>query len=323
MSQITEEQRYVISRMRKQGYTFEQIGLAIHKDKSSISRELKRNSNDKGIYDPEVANSKCLQRHRQKQKHISFTAPMQRLAKELIEEDYSPEQVKGFCEEMNVKMVSHERLYQYIWKDKHDGGSLYVHLRHKGRKYNKRGSSKKTRGQIKDKVSIHRRPEIANRKERFGDFEIDTIIGKGHTGAIVTMNDRASGWFKAKLIPVKSAMWTEEVCIEALADLKPYLHTITADNGREFTNHKNIAKALEIDFYFADTYSSWQRGANENLNGLLRQYIPKNTDFTVLSQEQIDAYCTKLNNRPRKRFGFKNPNFIKQKLINQHVAFMS
>jgi IS30 family transposase len=316
MLQITEPQRYIISTMRKQGYTLEEIGIAVHKNKSSISRELKRNTGEKGDYNPQEAHKKCESRHKTKRKHIVFTQSMEQRAKELLREDYSPEQVKGSCEDKGIQMVSHERLYQYVWEDKNNGGNLYVHLRRRGRKNNKRGSSKKSRGQIKNRVSIHQRPSIVNSKERFGDLEIDTIIGKGHTGAIVTINERTTGWLSAKLIPVKSAQWTEEVTITALRPLENHIHTITADNGKEFTNHNAIAKALSIDFYFADAYSSWQRGANENLNGLLRQYIPKKTNFTELTQKQIDGYVDKLNNRPRKRLGFKSPNFMMKQFIN-------
>lgn len=323
MKQITAEQRYVISAMRTQGYTLEQIGLIINKNKSSVSRELRRNKDNTDKYDPKKAHQKCKERHTSKNKHIVFTACMKQTAKKLLEDEYSPQQVKGECDDRGIKMVSQEWLYQYVWNDKSNGGELYVHLRRKGRKYNKRGSSKKSRGQIKDRVSIHQRPSEVNKKERFGDLEIDTIIGKNHKGAIVTINDRATGWLWAKLIPVRSAKWTQEVTIEALEPYKDYLYTITADNGKEFTNHKEVAKSLNVDYYFADPYSSWQRGANENLNGLLRQYIPKKTDFTELTQEQIDQYCEKLNNRPRKRFGFKSPKFMMLKLINRRVAFMS
>lgn len=316
MLQITESQRYTISIMHKQGYTLREIGLAVHKDKSSISRELKRNSIENGKYSPQEAHKKSQYRHKTKRKHIVFTQSMEQKAKAMLMEDYSPEQIKGSCKDKGIEMVSHERLYQYVWEDKKNGGTLYVHLRRRGRKNNKRGSSKKSRGQIKDRVSIHQRPSIVNSKERFGDLEIDTIIGKGHKGAIVTISERTTGWLWAKLIPVKSAQWTEEVTIATLRPLENHIHTITADNGKEFTNHNAIAKALGIDFYFADAYSSWQRGANENLNGLLRQYIPKKTDFTELTQEQVDRYVNKLNDRPRKRLGFKSPNFMMTQFIN-------
>lgn len=316
MSQITATQRYTISIMRKQGFTLEQIGMVVQKHRSTISRELNRNKGETGIYDAIEAHEKCQTRHKTKKKHIVFTETIKQKAEELLKNDYSPEQVKGECNDNGIKMVSHERLYQHVWEDKKNGGVLHVHLRRRGRKYKKRGSSKKSRGQIKDRVSIHERPSVVDRKERFGDLEIDTIIGKGHTGAIVTINERRTGWLSAKLIPVRSAKWTEEVTIDALRPLKDYIHTITADNGKEFSNHKTIADSLGIDFYFADAYSSWQRGANENLNGLLRQYIPKKTDFTELTQEQIDVYCSKLNNRPRKRLGYKSPNFMLKQFIN-------
>ena len=290
MSQITSTQRYTISIMRKQDFTLEQIGMVVQKYRSTISRELKRNKGETGIYVAIEVHEKCQTRHKTKKKHIVFTETIKQKAEELLKNDYSPEQVKGECNDNGIKIVSHERLYQHVWEDKKNGGVLHVHLRRRGKKYNKRGSSKKSGGQIKDRVSIHKRPSEVNKKERFGDLEIDTRIGKGHTGAIVTINERRTSWMSAKLIPVRSAKWTEEITIDALRPLKDYIHTITADNGKEFSNHKTIADSLGIDFYFADAYSSWQRGANENLNGLLRQYIPKKTDFTELTQDQIDVY---------------------------------
>ena len=161
-------------------------------------------------------------------------------------------------------------------------------------------------------------------RERAGDLEIDTIIGKNHQGAILTVNDRASGLLKMKKLEGKSAQQLAMATIELLEDMKPFLNTITADNGREFAAHQTISKALEIDFYFARPYHSWERGANENLNGLIRQYIPKQTDFSTITDEYIKFVENELNNRPRKRHDFQTPNQIFNQLTNhQEVAFVT
>jgi len=166
---------------------------------------------------------------------------------------------------------------------------------------------------------IEDRPKIVDLKQRFGDLEIDTIIGKNHKGAIVTINDRATGILRMKKIKAKESELVKQATIELLENWKPYLFTLTSDNGKEFAMHQEIATALEIDFYFANPYSPWERGANENLNGLIRQYIPKSTSFEEITVERIIEIQEKLNNRPRKRFNFETPNYM----FNQKVALVT
>ena len=204
--------------------------------------------------------------------------------------------------------MSHESIYNYIWSDKRKGGDLYIHLRNQGKRYRKRGGSKDQRGLITNRIPINKRPKEVEEKSRFGDLEIDTIIGKDHQGAIVTINDRKTGLLKMKKVESKEAKPVRNATLEVLEEWKPMLHTITSDNGKEFALHQEIASSLDIDFYFAEPYHSWQRGANENLNGLIRQYIPKKTKFKEVTDDYIKEIETKLNNRPRKRFGYKSPN---------------
>jgi IS30 family transposase len=318
MSHLTASQRYAISVMRQSNYTQKAIALAIGKDKSVISRELKRNSDGRtGEYKSDLAERKCRERHKRKRKSSKFTAPMQDRVETLLREDYSPEQVVGFLKQEGTACVSHERIYQHIWADKKRGGNLYKHLRTKGKRYRKRGAAKDKRGTICNKVSIEERPDIVEEKSRFGDLEIDTVIGKNHQGAIVTINDRATGMLKMKKIQKKEAALVKEAALELLQEWKPLIHTITSDNGKEFALHQDIAKELGIQFYFAHPYHSWERGANENLNGLIRQYIPKKTNFADISDQFIADIQDKLNNRPRKRLNFKSPNqtFLKVAFI--------
>jgi IS30 family transposase len=183
----------------------------------------------------------------------------------------------------------------------------------------KRESKKDSRGVLSNRRSIEDRPKIFDLKQRFGNLEIDAIIGKNHKGAIVTINERATGILRMKKIKAKESELVKEATIELLENWTPYLITITSDNGKEFAMHQKIATALEVDFYFANPYSSWECGANENLNGLIRQYIPKSTSFEEITIERIIEIQEKLNNRPRKRFNFETPNYM----FKQKVAFVT
>ena len=197
-------------------------------------------------------------------------------------------------------------------------------MRTNGKRYRKRGASKDSRGIIKNRTSIDLRPSIVDRKIRFGDIEIDLIIGKNHNQAIVTINDRVTGMLKMKKVPSKEASVVAAAVIELLEEWLAYLHTITSDNGKEFALHELISETLNIDYYFAHPYHSWERGANENLNGLIRQYIPKKSDFSILTDQDIQNIEKKLNDRPRKRHNFQSPNIVmNQLLFNQKVAFVS
>jgi len=325
MSHITYEQRYTISCMLKQGVSLESIGNIIGKDKSVISREIRRNKDERsGEYRHDLAQRKYKLRQSKIPKHIVFTESMQHEIEALIRQDYSPEQVSGTMEKQGKSYVSHERIYQHIWKDKKDGGDLHLHLRRRGRRYKKRGASKSNRGIIKNRVGIEQRPKIVDKKERFGDLEVDLIIGKNHKEAILTINDRASGVLKMKHIPSKEAGVVADAMIELLEDWKPFINTITSDNGKEFAAHEKVAKLLSVDFFFARPYHSWERGANENLNGLIRQYFPKKYNFALITEQKIKEVEDTINKRPRKRYGYENPIFVMEKLLfNSEVAFVT
>lgn len=304
--------------MRKANYRQKEIAEAIGKDKSVISRELKRNSDGRsGVYNEDLAQRKSQLRHKTKLKKRKFTPAVQSRIEDLLREDYSPEQIVGVLIKQGEDSVSHERIYQHIWQDKKNKGDLYKHLRTQGKRYRKRGAWKDKRGILSNKVNIAQRPPIVEEKQRFGDLEIDTIIGKNHQGAIVTINDRATGMLKMKKVPKKAAL-VKDAAIELLKEWKPLLFTITSDNGKEFAQHQLIAQELDINFFFANPYHSWERGANENLNGLIRQYIPKKSDFELISDEFIQEIQDKLNNRPRKRLNFESPISVFNK-----VAFIT
>jgi IS30 family transposase len=317
MAHLTLNQRYKIEAYHSMKRSLSDIADYVGKVKSVISREIKRNSDQRsGIYKAELAQKKTEIRHKTKAKREDLDAVVEANILYYLSMDFSPEQIVGRSKMEERKMVSVERIYQYIWLDKKKGGRLYKYLRTKGKKYVSRGTSKGRRGVLTDRVDIDHRPDIVEKKERFGDLEIDLIIGKGHSGALLTINDRATGVLFMDKVKSKEAKVIEEAATRLLKDWKPLIKTMTSDNGKEFANHKSIAEKLEISFYFAKPYHSWERGANENLNGLVRQYFPKEMAFNNITKTQIKHVIDTLNSRPRKRFGYKTPNeILAQKMI--------
>jgi len=311
--------------MLKRGCTQLLIANTIGRDKSVVCREIKRNCDQRsGVYSEDLAQRKYVERQKEKPKKRHFTKEVEKYVKEGLAKWYSPEQIVGIADKEGISCVSHESIYHYIWNDKRRGGKLHKQLRRAGRRYRKRGAAKDRRGLIKGRVDISLRPVEVEARQRLGDLEIDTIIGKGHKGAIVTINDRVSGILRMAKLESKDAGTLAQATIQLLEQWKPYLHTITSDNGKEFADHHTISHELDVGFYFARPYHSWERGSNENLNGLIRQYIPKKTDFSTLDNTFIKYVENQLNNRPRKRHNFESPNTIFNQLINQtKVAFIN
>ena len=242
--------------------------------------------------------------------------PLKTLWTNILRETTARSKSTESLKERGRDMVSPETIYQYVWKDKRNGGKeLYKHLRRRGRHNHKRGCLYKSRCII-GRVDIDERPVIVDERSRFGDLEIDTVIGANHKGAIMTINDMATGLLFMRLLSGKEAKPLADMAIDILSPLKHLLHTMTADNGKGFAEHKRIAENLGIDVYFAHPYHSWERGANENLNGLVRQYFPKGTDFSQISQDDVIRVQNILNNRPRKRLGFLTPLQMFKSLTN-------
>jgi len=224
--------------------------------------------------------------------------------------DLSPEQVSGRLKEQHGILLSHERIYQHIWADRRNGGDLYTHLRQAHKKRRKKYGAKDKRGQICNRVSIDQRPDMVDEKSRIGDWEIDTVIGQNHKGALVTIVERKSKFTLIKRVETKHA---EGVTAATITLLEPYsdkVFTITADNGKEFAGHETMSKELNAQVYFAHPYSSWERGLNENTNGLIRQYFPKGSSFETITDEQVDAVMHRLNHRPRKGLNYQTPHAV-------------
>lgn len=306
-SQLTQEQRYQIQAYMKAGFNQTQTADFIGVDKSTVSREVRRNRGQCG-YRAQQAHRFCLQRRANKIRTRIENATW-RLVRQLLREGWSPEQISLWLAQEADLSVSHESIYQYVLADKQAGGALYRHLRcQKQRK--KRYGTYSRRGQIPNQVSIDQRPSIVETRRRFGDWELDTVIGKNHRQALVTLVERKSRLTLITKVAQKTADAVTDAILRLLKPLAPWVHTLTADNGREFAQHQKIARALHAKFYFAHPFASWERGLNENANGLIRQYFPKKHDFTTITQRQIDRVMEKLNNRPRKCLGIKTPNQV-------------
>lgn len=312
--QLTYEQRCQIEVLKKSGMNQQALSEMIGVSQATISRELRRNRGERG-YRHKQAQRKATERRQNATKTLKMTVSVIAQVEEKLREWWSPEQVSGWLFDEQAMRLSHERIYQHIWQDKQKGGDLYTHLRRQGKKYQKRCNGKSGRGQIRNRVGIEERPTIVDEKSRIGDWEIDTMIGKGHSGAMVTIVERATQFTLVANVADKSAEAVTAATIALLIPYKEALHTITADNGKEFAYHEQITDKLGAAIYFARPYHSWERGLNENTNGLLRQYWPKITDFKQVNDDEVVEVSAKLNRRPRKTLGFKTPEYLMQNYL--------
>jgi len=305
--QLTCEQRYAIRILIKKNYLQKDIATAVGVNKSTISRELKRNSGKRG-YRPKQAQQKAVERRQDKSPPRIAEATWNKV-RLYLKDDWSPEQISGTMKLKERISISHEWIYQFIIKDKQTGGNLYTHLRCKSKRRKRYGSHER-RGILKNRRSIEERPAIVETKERIGDWEADTIIGKAHKGAIVSLTERKTKICLIYKVERKTADLVSKAMSKLLLPLKDIVYTITSDNGKEFALHEETAETLETDFYFAHPYASYERGLNENTNSLIRQYFPKDRDFRTITDEELIMATKKLNNRPRKTLGYLTPNEV-------------
>jgi IS30 family transposase len=317
--QLTYEQRYQIYACSKAGWLLETIAKEVGVHRSTIYREKMRNSGLRG-YRPKQAHQMAVERKKEAEKQIKLTPYLKFEIAKKLREDWSPEQISGYFDRHNIKVVSHQTIYKYIYEDYLKGGTLYQHLRHAKKKKKKRYGSRDTRGQIKNKIMIDQRPNIVEKRSRIGDWEGDTMIGKNQKGTIVTLVERKSKFMLACSVSNKSEQKVSEAMVDLLWKYKDKVHTITTDNGKEFAGHEKVSRKLKAKFYFAHPYSSWERGLNENSNGLLRQYYPKKTDLRNITQGHIYPVLEKINNRPRKSLGYATPAEVFFGLIDGNMS---
>ena len=306
--QLTSGERYMLSALRKQGLSQADIARQLGRSPSTISRELRRNAcPTSGFYRPLRADARSRHRRSISRRNAQFNDAHFAVVHRYLKERWSPEQIAGHLRLHRIMLISHETIYQHIWADKAAGGNLYRHLRQASKKRRKRYRAYDSRGRLAGKRHITERPPIAETRSTIGHWEIDTVMGHGSKDCIVTLVERKTGY----LIIGKLKDRTKEAlnrCVIPLIHAFGYaIKTITADNGTEFHGYQVIEQATGIRFYFATPHHSWERGTNENTNGLIRQYLPKRTSMAALTQQQCNDIANQLNRRPRKRHGYRTP----------------
>lgn len=306
---LTYEDRCQIYALNKQGITQSVIASMLCVNQSAISRELQRNRGERG-YRFKQAEDKAVERQKVRGKPRKLSAALRRkIETKLRNERWSPEQISGWLGGQNLAL-SHEWIYQMIWQDKRAGGDLWLSLRRRGKRYNKRAGKTAGRGLIPGRIDISERPSIVERKTRLGDWEGDTIVGAAHKGGLLTLVERKCLLTKMAHLPRATAQATHKAAVRRLKRISRFVHTITYDNGKEFAAHRKTAKALNAEIFFATPYHAWERGLNENTNGLIRDFFPKGTDFTKVTPREVAKVEHLLNTRPRKKLGFRTPKEV-------------
>ena len=306
--QITSEERYILATLRKQGFNQSQIARELGRHRSTICRELKRNSSrSDGCYRPSKAIERTAGRRSRSRRNQRFTRVDLKRVDSLLQQRLSPEQISRRLRLHGNRSISHETIYRYVWRNRILGGSLYTFLRGARKRRRKRYGAYDSRGRLAGKRHISERPLAADQRSEIGHWEIDTVIGKGSRHCIVTLVERKSRYVIIGKLRARTAAHTNRRTIRLMRRHPQRFKTITADNGTEFHDYAEIEQRTGCLFYFATPHHSWERGTSENTNGLIRQYVPKGTSMAKLSQQTCNAIARALNDRPRKRLGFKTP----------------
>lgn len=307
-AQITLEERYAIMAFKRQRLSIRAIARELGRSPSTISRELRRNRRPSGLYNPDVAHSYTVARRKRSRRNTHFSRDEWILVEHLVCLDWSPEQVAGWLKLHGVLSISHETIYLRVWRDKYAGGDLWRHMRQATKKRRKRYRSHDSRGRLAGKRHISERPPEVETRQVEGHWEIDSIMGDDHgRHSALTIVERKTGFLQMGKLVRHCAADAAARTIEIIDRQPSRFKTITADNGTEFHSYGLIEKATGVPFYFATPHHSWERGTNENTNGLIRQYLPKRTSMAHIDQADLDAIAKKLNTRPRKRLGFRTP----------------
>jgi IS30 family transposase len=306
--QLTSEERYALSVLRKQGHTQAQIARALRRHPSTISREVRRNSKDRTgrVYRPGLADDYARWRRSRSRRNQRFGPTEWAVVVTHLKKDWSPEQISGRLENDGVLHISHESIYRFIWRDKRRGGTRYRLLRQAGKKRRKRYGAYDSRGRLAGKRHISERPVEVEDRSVVGHWEIDTVLGTGKP-CIVTLVERKTGYLMIGKLRARTVAELNRA-VSALIHFAPLpVLTITADNGTEFHGYQRIEVATAARFFFASPYHSWERGTSENTNGLIRQYLPKRMSMNRVTQARCDSIALRINNRPRKRLDYLTP----------------
>jgi transposase, IS30 family len=308
---LSQDERYQMHCLLAQGISKTHVAVTLKRSRTTINRELRRNASAQG-YKPAAAQALATKRQRDKGANNadSFTDQQWQLVNAYLRIGLSPEQVRGRLKLEAQFSISVEAIYQHIYEDKARAGDLAALLRCQKTRRKRYASGHQRRGVLKDRVCIEQRPAVVDARSRLGDWEGDTVIGRGHRGALVTLVERLSRYTLSALVPSKHSEGVTTAMIELLRPHKALCHTITLDNGKEFAQHSFVGNCLQCSIYFAHPYHSWERGLNENTNGLLRQYFPKKTNFLKVTEQQLADALYALNHRPRKCLGYKTPHEV-------------
>jgi len=306
--QLSQQERYTITALLISRRTDAEIARQLGRSPSTISRELSRNrSTHDGEYRAEVANSYAVARRRRERRGFRHTAEEWQCVLELLKAKWSPQQISATLKLHGAFRISHETIYQYVWSDRWAKGSVYRNLRIMPKLRRKRRNSKDSRGILPGKRHISQRPAAVETRQEFGHWEGDTVVGKDLHHCILTFVERQTGFAIIKKMDSRSAPAATQAAVAAISPLPTDFKTITLDNGTEFHDYRAWKERFPLRCYFATPYHSWERGSNENLNGLIRQYLPKGLSFSALTQTDCDFIAFQLNTRPRKRHGYRTP----------------
>jgi transposase, IS30 family len=315
---ISYEDRCQLHALRTAGQTQAAIGKALGLSQGTVSRELARNTGQRGYRFQQAQRNAQSRQQQVRHKPRKLTLRVRRaIARKLREERWSPEQISFWLRAERGVVISHEWIYRMIWDNKRAGGDLWRFLRRRGKHYNRRGAQHAGRGVIPHRIDIAERPAIVAAKTRLGDWEGDTIVGTQRKGALLTHVERKSLFTTISKLPRPTATATHRATVHRLNPLRDHVHTITYDNGKEFAGHRDTADILCAQVFFATPYHAWERGVNENTNGLIRDFFPKGTDFTTIHPATVARVERLLNRRPRKSLGFKTPNEVFHALVRR------
>lgn len=310
--QLGAEERFLIAALRVQGVSLPGIAAVLKRHRSTVWREVRRNAATyDGFYRSARAHERAGARRKRSRRNLRFGCAELGRVEELLKAKWSPEQVAGHLRRAGELAISHETIYRHIWRDLRAGGTLHAHLRSARKQCRKRYGRYDSRGRLAGKRMISERPASVEGRRRTGHWEIDTMMGESlgeSSDCILTLVERKSGYVLIGKLKARTAEEANRVLLELMARHSDRVMTITADNGTEFHWYKEIEEITGVKFYFANPHHSWERGTNENTNGLIRQFLPKGKTMAGVSQSQCDLIADQLNTRPRKRHAYKTPN---------------
>jgi transposase, IS30 family len=310
--QLTQIERYAMANMMRRGYSIRAIARALDRSPSTISRERKRNaSRHDGNYRAEKAHEYAMARRWRSRKKSQYSQQEWAEVAGLLRRWWSPQQIAGRSKLMRRPSMSKETIYRYVRRDRRAGGELWRELRIMSKFGRKRHGSPATRGRLIGKRHISARPESVQRRRRIGHWEGDTVMGADMRHCVLTLVERVTGKTIIMKLSARNKKQAARALSQAIARIgRSKIRTITLDNGTEFHDYKLVEQLTGVKFYFATPYHSWERGTNENTNGLIRQYIPKGMCLKQLTQLECDRIAEELNTRPRERLGFRTPNEV-------------